>query len=228
MTTIKVAFVVFCVVFSLWGCTTQKQREIANNHLAIGVAYIENGQDNLALQELLVAEKKDSSNERVHYFKGVVYINKKMMPDAIESFKRAISEKSDYSQARTYLGSIYTNMGDYDKAISQFKQAIANPLYEAPSVALYNMAWAYFLKKDFEKAITANMQALEKEPNSPLLAEIEACLGKIYFAIKDYQSSKAHYLKSLTIKPENDESLYGLAEVCLKTDNIETARTMLT
>ena len=82
------------------GClSTPYDHERSRVHRDIGTAYIESGQYNAALKELLQAEKHTPNEAQIHYFLGIAYYGKGMNDKAVEEFRKAVDLKPDYSEA---------------------------------------------------------------------------------------------------------------------------------
>ena len=179
----KVSFAFVCLaVFLCSSCTyTPWHREQSEIFLNKGISYIEMGQYNSALKDLLEAEKYYSGNPKVHYYLGMSYHGKGMKDKAIEEFKEAISLDENYSEAHNYLGTLYSDRELWDQAIEEFEKALNNHLYDTPSMALYNMAWAYYSKKDYKTALAKYQEALNIDPMTRLRPQIEKNVGLIYF-----------------------------------------------
>ena len=135
------------------GCASDAElKEKARGYIRIGEANIQAGQYTQALKELLDAEKLTPNDPTVHYYLGIAYERKGFVDDAFREFQKAIALKPDYSEANNFLGTIYLTRGNYDEAIVSFNRALINPLYDTPSVALYNMGRAYKAKGDLRAA----------------------------------------------------------------------------
>jgi Tfp pilus assembly protein PilF len=193
------------------GCTTDAElKEKAMGHIRIGTAHIQAGQYTPALKELLEAEKLTPNDPAVHYYLGIAYERKGFMDDAFKEFQKAIALKPDYSEAHNFLGTIYLARGNYDEAIASFNKALLNPLYETPSVPLYNMGRAYKAKGDLKGAYASFSEAIRKEPNSHLLFALELNLGVIDYQEGSYPEAEKHLTRSIERAPNLAESHYWL------------------
>jgi Tetratricopeptide repeat. len=87
----KVPFLFVCLtIFFCSSCTyTAEHRKQSEIFLNKGISYIQMGQYNNALKDLLEAEKYYSGNPKVHYYLGMSYHGKGMKDKAIEEFKEA-------------------------------------------------------------------------------------------------------------------------------------------
>jgi tetratricopeptide (TPR) repeat protein len=217
-------FTLILFVF-ITGCLrTPWDYEKARVHLDLGIAYIESGQYNSALKELLEANKRTPSDPRIHYFLGITYYGKSLNDKAIEEFQTAVDLKSDYSEAYNYLGIICLNAGQWDNAIDFFSKALANIVYDTPALALYNMGWAYYKKGDYPMALSKYYEAVSREPNTILLPMIEKNMGLATFEQGRVDEAIQHFKNALKIIPEFMESQYWLGECYLKQKRIEEAR----
>ena len=226
LTVFKVPFVFVClVVLFCSSCTyTPWHREQSELFLNKGISYIEVGQYNNALKDLLEAEKYYSGNPKVHYYLGMSYHGKGMKDKAIEEFKEAISLDKNYSEAHNYLGTLYSDSGLWDKAIEQYKKALSNYLYDTPSIALYNMAWAYYSKKDYKTALDKYQEALNIDPMTRLRPQIEKNVGIIYFDQDNVWEAIRHFKKSVELDPSLFDAQFFLGQCYLKIKDNKNAK----
>jgi len=193
------------------GCVSDAElKEKASGHIRIGTAHIQAGQYTPALKELLEAEKLTPNDPTVHYYLGIAYERKGFIDDAFREFQKAIALKPDYSEANNFLGTIYLARGNYDEAIVSFNRALSNPLYETPSVPLYNMGRAYKAKGDLKGAYASFSEAIRKEPNSHLMFALELNLGVIDYQEGSYQEAEKHLTRSNERAPNLAETHYWL------------------
>jgi type IV pilus assembly protein PilF len=222
------------VIFSLiWGVTvlccsctyTPWHRQQSEIFLNKGVSYIEMGQYNSALKDLLESEKYYPNNPKVHYYLGMSYHGKGMKDKAVEEFKRAISLDDNYSEAHNYLGTLYMDKGLWDQAIAEFDKALANPIYDTPSMALYNSGWAYYSQKDYKTALAKYQEALRVEPLTRLRPQIEKNVGLIYYDQDDIPEAIRHFKKSLALDSSLFDAHFLLGQSYLKIKDNNNART---
>jgi type IV pilus assembly protein PilF len=207
------------LVMIFTGCTTDAElKEKAGGHIRIGEANIQAGQYTQALKELLEAEKLTPDNPRIHYDLGIAYDRKGFSEDAVKEFQKAIALKPDYSEALNYLGTLYLTRGRYDEAIQSFNRALANPLYETPSVALYNMGRALRAKGDTRAAYATFSEAVRKEPNSYLVPILELNMGVIDYQEGSYREAERHLARTVERAPDLAEGYYwlGMAQLQLR------------
>jgi Tfp pilus assembly protein PilF len=222
----KVPFLFVCLtVFLCSSCTyTPWHRQQSELFLNKGISYIEMGQYNNALKDLLEAEKYYSDNPKIHYYLGMSYHGKGMKDKAIEEFKEAISLNKDYSEAHNYLGTLYSDRGLWDQAIMEFDKALSNPIYDTPAIALYNSAWAYYSKKDYKTALAKYQEALSKDPMTRLRPQIEKNVGLIYFDQDNVLEAIRHFKKSVELDSSLFDSQFLLGQCFLKIKDNKNAK----
>ena len=216
---------VLFMVASLSSCAgSQKRKELAENHLNIGKAYVEGGDYTAAIKELLEAEKYAQGNPKIHYYLAVAYFGKGYNEKAVEECEKAVSLKPDYSTAYHFLGILYYDRGQYDKAIAAFNSALTDILYETPDLSLYNMGRAYASKGDYQRALTKYQEAVVKTTRPELIPLIEKEMGKASYAQGDIDGAISHFKKSTELVPNLVESYFWLGECYSKQKRISEAR----
>ena len=182
------------------------------------------GQYNNALKDLLEAEKYYSGNPKIHYYLGMSYHGKGMKDKAIEEFKEAISLDENYSEAHNFLGTLYSDRGLWDQATGEFEKALSNHLYDTPSMALYNMAWAYYSKKDYKTALAKYQEALNTDPRTLLRPQIEKNVGLIYFDQDNILEAIRHFKKSVELDSSLLDAQFLLGQCYLKIKDNKNAK----
>jgi Tfp pilus assembly protein PilF len=222
----KVPFVFVCLtVFLCSSCTyTPWHRQQSEIFLNKGISYIGMGQYNSALKDLLEAEKYYYGNPKIHYYLGISYHRKDMQDKAIEEFKEAISLDEDYSEAHNYLGTLYSDRGLWDQAIAEFDKALSNPIYDTPSMALYNSAWAYYSKKDYKTALVKYQEVLNKDPMTRLRPQIEKNMGLIYFDQDNVLEAIRHFKKSVELDSSLLDAQFLLGQCYLRIKDNKNAK----
>lgn len=222
----SVAFIfVFWTMLLFSSCTyTPWHREQSEIFLNKGISFLQVGQFNSALKELLEAEKYYSGNPKVHYYLGIAYHGKGMRDEAIEEFQQAVSLDDHYSEAHNYLGTLYSENKQWDLAIREFEKALKNHLYDTPAMALFNMAWAYYSKRDYQTALVKYQEALKKDPLTRLRPLIEKNIGLIYYDQGYFTEAIVHLQKSVEMDSSLFDAYYTLGQSYLKNKDYKNAR----
>ncbi len=216
---------VFSAILLCFSCTyTPWHREQSEIFLNKGISFLQIGQFNSALKELLEAEKYYSRNPKVHYYLGIAYHGKGMREQAIEEFEKAVSLDKHYSEAHNYLGTLYSEIQLYDKAIREFEKALGNHLYDTPSMALYNMAWAYYSKKDYKTALDKYQDVLRTDPMTGLRPQVEKNIGLIHYEQNNDMEAIRHLKKSTELDPSLVDAYFILGQSYLRNKDSKNAR----
>jgi tetratricopeptide (TPR) repeat protein len=201
------------------GCaTSQYDQEKADVHLNIASAYLGSSQYTSALKELLTAEKFAPKDPRIRYLLGITYFAKDLKKEAMAEFKTALTLKPDYSDVHSFIGTIYINESQWNMAIESFNKALANPLYQTPGVALYNMGRAYYEKGQYREAVKKYEEARLKDPYSVPAYLIAQYTGIAYLASGDMDKAIGYLNQSLSLAPALMTSHYWLGEAYFKSD----------
>ena len=156
----KTAFSAFwfflCLVGALTGCASGKSvlgalppkadlvtesdepevRKRARLRLELASGYFEQGQTNVALDELKQALIADPTFVDAHNLRGLVYMRLNDLPLAEDSFKRALAiNPRDPGVAHNY-GWFLCQQARYPESFRLFGQAIANPTYPGQAKSL--------------------------------------------------------------------------------------------
>lgn len=220
-----IAAVLLCCQIFIFSCTnTPWHKEQAEMFLNKGIAWIQAGQHNNALKELLEAEKYSSGDPKIHYYMGMAYLGKGMRDKALDEFKEAISLNENYSEAHNYLGVLYMDMELWDRALEEFGKALANDMYDTPSYALYNSGWAYYNKKNYQQALIQYQQALQRDPKTVLRPQIEKNIGLVYIAQNNISEAIRHFKTAVELSPSLYDAQLILGESYLKIQDRNSAK----
>ena len=168
-------YVVSCATTNI---KVQKQQGEALRNL--GEEYYRRGDYTSALRELLKSEALYPEDPFLQNDLGLTYKAKKKLDLAIKHFKKALEIKPDYAPAKNNLGTVYLDKREWDTAIKYFKEVSENMLYATPHIAMANLGWAYYNKKEYTLAETYYLKALDLEPE---FINAQRGLGLTYIAM---------------------------------------------
>ncbi len=106
-----------------------EHRKRARIRMELAVGYFEQGQTNIALDELKQAVAADPNFPDVHNLRGLIFMRLNDFPQAEDSFRRAIALKPRDANTLHNYGWLQCQQGRYADALRLFDQAMANPLY---------------------------------------------------------------------------------------------------
>jgi Tfp pilus assembly protein PilF len=174
-------------------CAHQVHRdpEASAKRLAVGQDYYAKHMVPAALIELQRALELDPENPEAHYLMGVLKMGQgvehlelaerttclrgpqasaeradaaEKMREAEQSFRLAVKYRPFYAEAFDGLAVLAIYEKDYDAAVQYEKKAQENAVFAENPIALGNLGWAYYGKKDFVRAEKELREAVAKSP----------------------------------------------------------------
>jgi type IV pilus assembly protein PilF len=104
-------------------------RKRARIRMELAIGYFEQGQTNVALDELKQVILADPTFPDAYNLRGLIYMRLNDQRQAEESFRRAISLNSKDANVQHNYGWLLCQQGRYDEAARLFDGAMAYPLY---------------------------------------------------------------------------------------------------
>jgi arylsulfatase A-like enzyme/Flp pilus assembly protein TadD len=163
-----------------------------------------------------------------------VYIDTNNYDKAQETSKTMFSEPSPGKlYGYLFLGKIAIKKGDYAEAIhnlTEFLSAVnqakeTNEKYlsnfkEHISQSYHNLGMAYAEEKDFDKAMSFYLKAVEIDPNASITYYN---MGNLYLRQNKNEEAEKYYIKALNIDPQLAEAHYDLGLVYSKKNQFQKA-----
>ncbi|MEW6117616.1 MAG: tetratricopeptide repeat protein [Nitrospirota bacterium] len=149
------------------GCATVtvEEHQEAEYHYKMGISHLNEGNIQMAFVQLQKSLQLDPDNKETLHSLGLVYLQLEEYDNARELFLKAIAADRHFSDAHNSLGFTYMKLGKWQEAVASFKQALANPLYQTPEKAFYNLGIAYYRQEQFDAALDAFKSALKRTPS---------------------------------------------------------------
>jgi Tfp pilus assembly protein PilF len=174
------------------GCAAhfRHQRDLSRPMVSIAMEKIQVNDLQGALIELRKAVTANPTDPEVYYAYALAYWRSGKNDKALENIDKAIEYaprlEAEHpglaSEAYNLKGSILVSMERYDEAVAVFKKALSDELYQTPEFTLYNLATAYFQKKNLDAAHDYAQKALESNqhyaPAWHMLARIHLARGR--------------------------------------------------
>ena len=104
-------------------------RKRARIRMELAVGYFEQGQTNVALDELKQVIASDPTFPDAYNLRGLIYMRLNDMRQAEDSFKRAVALNPRDGNVQHNYGWLLCQQGRYDEAASAYEVAMANPMY---------------------------------------------------------------------------------------------------
>ncbi len=184
-----------------------QDNEAAQLHLRLGTSYMNSGNYPQALNELLIAEKLDSSDAVIQNNLGLAYYFRGR-PDLAENhLKKALSLKADYTDAKNNLGRVLIDLDKSKEAIDILQQATADLTYPYPEKPLLNLGMAFFAVGNYSAATVSLQKSIQYQRDNCLAQNF---LGRIFYEQKIYEKAAAQLDKAagFCMKSQYDEPNY--------------------
>lgn len=190
---------------TLWQDTVRKSPCKARPHVNLAISYVNVGEYDKAVDELLRAVVLKPDYASAHENLGVAYFRKGAYQQAIAAFKKAID--LDSSQASTYnaVAEAYMHVGKKDLAMKNFKKALSlNPSLLS---ARNNLGLILAEKGLYSRAIAEFERLLQFDPSHKEaafnLARAYTLSGQVDRAVRQYQ-------KVIKLEPNFAEAYHNL------------------
>lgn len=178
-----------------------------------------------ALTFLLEAEKRSPKDPFVQYDLGLAYGARNLHSDALSHFQKALALKADFAPACNAAGTIYAEQGKYDLAQDCFQKALANPFYETPQYASFNLGQLFEKKGDPDAALKAYQEAVRLDPSYGIAY---FRIGQIQETFRRGDEARQAYGKAVRYAPDLIEAHYRYGVMSYQAGELESAIYSLT
>lgn len=147
------------------GCVSKQDIKTSSALRELGLSYLNEGNSEGALAELLKARDLNPKDARIHHELGLAFFAKGLEKQAETEMLKAIKLDPKLSEARLNLASLYMAQERYSEAVDQLKVVTEDYLYRSPARAWNNLGWAYHQLGRKPEAARAYQRALQIAPN---------------------------------------------------------------
>ena len=184
-------------------------REGAGFYNNRGLEYLNNGDNDLAIEDFSRAIRMEPDNANFYYYRGDAYFNKGQYNPAIEDYTRAILLGLHYAVVFYNRGLAYYWIGDYERAIEDYTRTIL--LEPNVSIAYNNRGLAYSDTGEYDPAIEDYTQAILLDPDN-----VNAYYNRglaWHYGKGSYEQAIEDYTRTILLNPDNVNAYYyrGLA-----------------
>jgi type IV pilus assembly protein PilF len=157
-------------LLALAGCaaTTQRnhlEQEAAADNVQLGVAYMNQGDLQLAKTKLDRALSQDPGNPDVHSARGMLFARMGDHAKADDEFRTALREAPHNPEVQNNYAVYLCANGHTDEGVKRFLEAAHNALYPTPQDAYVNAGVCLNAAKRYDEAAANFNQALLLRPN---------------------------------------------------------------
>jgi Tfp pilus assembly protein PilF len=211
------------------GCATtsveerEQQGKQARAHYDLGVDHLIQGRTELALRELLAAERLAPKDPWIQLWMAEAYRRKERFALAEQHIQRAIEIEKDFHEAHLNLSALYIQLERYEEAVAHAERLWNDPTFPAPWRALTNLGWAELRLGRAEESRTHLTLAIELNerywPAILNLGVLEGEQGQRIEALRRFQQ----VLELTPPQTVRDEVHFRMAEVYVSLGRRERA-----
>lgn len=177
----------------------------AKIYVEMGIAYMREGQDEVAMKKLRRAIEVDPNSPDAHNVLAILYERLGETERAGKHYGRAAALNPRDPFIRNARGSFFCKQGEYESALQEFDLALENPLYSTPWVALTNAGLCLERAGDKVKAEDYYRRALsENKRYAPALFQ----MAELTFEQHSDMSSRAYLERFHSVMPATAASLW--------------------
>ena len=197
----------------LGGCTQNSVKDVqepgerspAMINVELGVGYMREGRNELALAKLRKALEQDPRLPMAHNM--IAFLYERLGEDGLarDHYERALSLDSDDASAHNNYGQFLCLRGELEKAERHFSQSFDNPLYKTPERPLTNAGICARRIPDLAKAEDYLRRALRANPRyAPALLQ----MADLSYRSDNALSARGYLQRYLAVAPHNAETLW--------------------
>jgi len=179
--------------------------QLADVNMKLGVAYMEEGRYDVALNKLQKALDADANFAAAHSMLGVLYYRMGKMSQAEEHYRRSVDLDPQNSLALDNYGQFLCLKGRTAEGIKMFLQALEDPTYPSSERAYSNAGSCSLLAKDPKQAETYFRKALMINPGVPV-ALIQ--MADLSFKKQEYLAARGYLQRYQEVAPHDAQSLW--------------------
>ena len=184
-------------VLALENATKLKQGNV-DIYKGLAVAYLQQNKLKQAEGIFKLIVNMAPEDAQPHFYLGSIYYDLKDYSSVERELKSAVKLKPDYHEALNFLGYFYL---EQDKNIDQAGLLIKQALVLDPENGAYldSLGWFFYKKNKFKEALSY----LEKAASLVTDPVIYDHLGDVFFKLKNIDSAKLNWEKSLKLDSQS-------------------------
>jgi type IV pilus assembly protein PilF len=167
---------VLAIVLMFAGCVSTSStpdnkislKQASQDNVALGVAYLQQGRRDLAMQKLQLALQQDPDNANAYSALGLLYNSSGDLQRADENYREALDKAPSDPQIQNNYAVFLCQQGKPKESEKYFIEAAQNPLYPTPEAAYANAGVCANLIPDKATAEQYFRKSLAINPNYPL------------------------------------------------------------
>lgn len=174
-------------------------QQASQYNVELGVAYMQQGRRDLAMQKLQLALKQNPDNASAYMSLGLLYNAMGDLPRADDNFQTALRKGPDDPQIENNYAVFLCQRGKPKQSEKYFLEAAQNPLYPTPEAAYTNAGVCANRIPDPGAAAQYFQKALNVNPNFP---EALYQMARLSYQQKNYLGARAFIERFSSAAPQ--------------------------
>lgn len=193
----------FCLVpvlmFGITGCVTEttggfqanaSSKRAVEQYVDVAIAYLQEGDFDLATRRLERAFEIDSEHPRAHAVFGLIYQAQLEPQKAEESFRKSLSYDPDFSLGRTYYAAFLYQEGRLKECLTQLQKASEDIAFPNRAQVFANIGQVQKRLGNTDEAIKAYERSINLMRAQP---EAYLALADLYLQRQEYEKASRYY-----------------------------------
>ncbi|QKT02718.1 type IV pilus biogenesis/stability protein PilW [Ectothiorhodospiraceae bacterium 2226] len=197
------------LIVLLAGCASKGPREEqsgpAELNAELGLAYMQQGELELALNKLQRALQHNPRLDRAHHYLAELYRRLDEPEKAEQHFARAVRLAPRDAALHNNYGVFLCSQGEYQRASKHFHTALRNPVYNAPAQTYENLGVCSKRNGDAEQAASYFRSALQLDPHLPTAL---VALMELKYEQGEHLEARRYLQRYREVGPHTAETLW--------------------
>lgn len=164
----------------------------AKVHVELGMAYLQAGRFDVALDEAAVALDESASYAPAFHLKGLVYMLVEDNRQADSNFRQALSQAPGDPDFNNSYGWFLCTQGRESDGLERLALAARNPYYRTPTRSYTNAGLCHLRTGDDAAAVIQFQRAVDADPSN---AQALYNLASIAYRQGDFAGARAHLIR---------------------------------
>jgi type IV pilus assembly protein PilF len=182
-----------------------ENRKRARIRMELAIGYFEQGQTNVALDELKQVIAADPNFPDAYNLRGLIYMRLNDMRQAEDSFRRAIALNPRDANSHHNFGWMLCQQGRFPESYREFEMAMANPLYTGRAKTLMALGVCQVRGGQRAEAEKSLARAYELDAGNPVTGYN---LASLLFQRGDFERAQFYIRRLNNSDLANAESLW--------------------
>jgi len=203
----------FIVIMMLSACATDPGGRFGGGDMdaasransKLGLGYMMQGNNELALMKLKKALVQDDNNEDAHHYIAELYNRLNDKENADKHYKLALEEKPDSTSILNNYGVFLCRYNRFEESLAVFEKVLKDPLFKSKAQTYENMGLCAIQQGNIKTAEDSFRKALRFNTR---LEKSLLHLAQLSFDNQSFLSSYAFYQRYLEVGKQTPQSLW--------------------